>query len=419
MSSTTPQERYHSLDALRAFALLLGIVYHAAESFEPDHMMWAIVDCSSSIFLHVFRFASHSFRLEIFFLIAGFFAHLVYHRRGSTEFILNRIKRILIPLIVGWFFLSPMLAYVWILGALKSGNAGLLVLSEEALQLPAWKITLFSVVSGEILNDFDLTHLWFLHQLFVIYAIVLIARGVVTILDRQGTGRRRLDGVFRWVMQSRWNVILLTFPTVFILLTMNSWDVDTPKESLYPHIPTTLLYGFIFLIGWFLHRQVELLKVFQRAWPFHLIMALLLLYPSLESGLLLSKLGLTLPNAQVRIVFSIIYAWMMWSWVFGVTGFFMRFCTSFSPAWRYVADASYFLYILHIPVVVWLQVKLAYVDLHWTIKFPFITLITFFILFLAYHYLARSTFIGATLNGRKYPFQPLFFKKFILERSQR
>ncbi len=412
MLNIIPPERYHSLDALRAFVLLLGIVYHAAESFMAGHTTWAIVDCSTSTVLSVFRYASHSFRMEIFFLIAGFFAHLVTHRRGSAEFIRNRTKRILIPLIVGWFVIFPILAYVWISGALKSGNPGLLNLPEEAFQFPAWKITLFLFISGEFINNFDLTHLWFLHQLLVIYSIVLIARTVVvTTLDRREVWRFRIDRIFQWVMQSGLNVILLAIPTVFILLTMNSWGVDTPKRSLYPHIPTTLLYGSIFSIGWFLHRQVELLKVFQRAWRFHLIMALLLLFPSLEIGFLISKLGLTLPVAQIRIVFSIIYAWMMWSWIFGVTGLFMRFCPSFSPAWRYVADASYFMYILHVPVIVWLQVKLAYLNLHWTVKFPLITFISFSILFLAYHYLARSTFIGATLNGRKYPFKPLFFKK--------
>ena len=70
--------RYHSLDAVRAFALLLGVVFHAAESFETEAALyWAIGDNSPSLALDVFRHASHSFRLELFFLIARFFAHFL------------------------------------------------------------------------------------------------------------------------------------------------------------------------------------------------------------------------------------------------------------------------------------------------------------------------------------------------------
>lgn len=34
---TEDSARYHHLDAVRAFALLLGVVFHAAESFGPDN----------------------------------------------------------------------------------------------------------------------------------------------------------------------------------------------------------------------------------------------------------------------------------------------------------------------------------------------------------------------------------------------
>jgi glucans biosynthesis protein C len=39
----------------------------------------------------------------------------------------------------------------------------------------------------------------------------------------------------------------------------------------------------------------------------------------------------------------------------------------------------------------------------WVLKYPLILAVALPVLFLSYHYLARPTFIGAQLNGRKYP----------------
>src|SRR5512133_440044 len=95
--------------AVRAFALMLGVFFHAAESFGAGNSYWAVVDCRPSEFLEAIRFACHSFRLELFFVIAGFFARLLLERRGTREFAHNRVQRILVPLVVGWAALYPFL----------------------------------------------------------------------------------------------------------------------------------------------------------------------------------------------------------------------------------------------------------------------------------------------------------------------
>jgi peptidoglycan/LPS O-acetylase OafA/YrhL len=72
-------------------------------------------------------------------------------------------------------------------------------------------------------------------------------------------------------------------------------------------------------------------------------------------------------------------------------------------ATMYVADASYWIYLAHLPVVFFLQVAVQDAPLHWTIKFPFILIAAFGLLFVSYHYLVRPTWVGAVLNGRRYP----------------
>ena len=58
---------------------------------------------------------------------------------------------------------------------------------------------------------------------------------------------------------------------------------------------------------------------------------------------------------------------------------------------------------MHLPVVVALQVLIAPVALPWPVKYLCICLIVMLLVFLSYHYLVRGTFIGAQLNGRRYP----------------
>jgi hypothetical protein len=66
------------LDAVRGFALLLGVAFHAALSFMPGWPpgIWAMNDNSPSQFLSDAAFVTHIFRMSLFFFIAGFFARL-------------------------------------------------------------------------------------------------------------------------------------------------------------------------------------------------------------------------------------------------------------------------------------------------------------------------------------------------------
>jgi ABC-type multidrug transport system ATPase subunit len=53
-------------------------------------------------------------------------------------------------------------------------------------------------------------------------------------------------------------------------------------------------------------------------------------------------------------------------------------------------------------VVAALQVWVGHWPLHWSVKFPFILVLSFAVLFASYHFLVRSTVIGQLLNGRRH-----------------
>ena len=91
----------------------------------------------------------------------------------------------------------------------------------------------------------------------------------------------------------------------------------------------------------------------------------------------------------------------MWSLVFLTIGVFHRLCQRPNAFVRYVADSSYWMYLIHLPVVVWLQVAVAELPLHWSLKLAFICATTVAFSLLTYDFFVRPTFIGLVLNGRR------------------
>ena len=70
---------------------------------------------------------------------------------------------------------------------------------------------------------------------------------------------------------------------------------------------------------------------------------------------------------------------------------------------RYLADASYWMYIMHVPLVMALQVAFAQLDWPWFVEYPLLLAALLAVLLLSYELVVRHTAIGAMLNGRKVP----------------
>ncbi|MAI69542.1 MAG: glucan biosynthesis protein [Rhodopirellula sp.] len=99
--------RRHDLDALRAIAMLLGIVLHSALSFAP--IPWIVRDSQQSEFFYYLFSFIHGFRMPLFFLISGFFTAMLWRKAGLTGLFKQRCKRILLPLILGMWTIIPLL----------------------------------------------------------------------------------------------------------------------------------------------------------------------------------------------------------------------------------------------------------------------------------------------------------------------
>jgi len=381
------ENRLHALDAVRGFALLLGVAFHASLSFMPGWPpgIWSMVDNSPSQFLSDAGFVSHIFRMSLFFFIAGFFGRLLYHKLGARGFWSNRAKRIVVPMIVGWVILLPTIFFVWNLGMTKMFGG---TPPAPPTPPPGW---------------FPLTHLWFLYELLLLYVAVIALRALVVSFDGAQKLRSLVDTLVANSIRMRIAVFTLGIPVAGALMTLPFWfywqGIPTPDSSLIPQVPATVGFGTAFIFGWLVNRSGTALDAITRGWFVHLVLGIV------ATGWLLHTMHAT-PMAQpglTKTLFALVFGVAVWGWVLGLTGAALRFLSNYSAVRRYIADASYWIYLAHLPVVAALAVWVGHWQLHWSVKYPFILVVSFAVLFLSYHFLVRPTFIGKLLNGRKYP----------------
>ncbi len=390
-------ERLHALDALRAFALLLGIVLHATMSF---FLPIPAMDVSQSTTLGVTFFVIHIFRMSLFFMLAGYFARMVFHRRGLRAFAKDRARRIVVPMLAGWVVLMPLLGVITVWGMTRTFGA-------EAMAATGAEDGIMPV-------GLPLTHLWFLYYLCLLYMGFLALRHLlVTTIDDDGKWRALMDRVVSIVLPSFFAPLLVAIPSALFFYNFAAWQpwtgIPTPDFGLVPQVPALIAFGTAFTLGWVLHRQTNVLGAWQRRWAMNLLAAVVLTVVCLLIGgtapTLVSPFAEGNPE-WYHFAYTLSYTSAIWYWSFGLTGAALRFFSEARGWQRYLADASYWLYIAHLPIVFTLQVLLMRVELHWALKFPLLLAITLTVLLLSYHYLVRSTFIGEVLNGRKYPRSP-------------
>jgi glucans biosynthesis protein C len=390
--TTTHMERLHGLDALRGFALLAGVVLHATMSFLPGFgaVGWPITDNSPSTTLGLTFFVIHIFRMTTFFVVAGFFGRLLLQRDGVRGFIRNRAKRIVVPMVSFWILLMPLLIGAMVWGAYKT-NGGQLPPPPQQPPNSLW---------------FPLAHLWFLYVLTWLYAATLLVRGAIDRVDRGGRVRATVDRVVHGVASRWWGFIALAAPLTIALATYPGWalwfGVPTPDQSLVTNLPASVAFGTGFAFGWLVHRQLDILRTWEQRSAVNAVLAVGFTVACVAMRGITPSFVTAAPGAWTW-VYAACYAAAVWTWGFALLGGALRFFAAPSPSRRYIADSSYWIYLMHLPVVFFLQVAVQDAPLHWSVKFPLVLGVALALLFGSYHYLVRPTFIGALLNGRCYP----------------
>ncbi len=402
MTSTPPppsalaNRRYHGLDAIRAVMMTLGLVLHVALCYGEGP--WVYKDPETTDVAGLITVSVHVFRMPIFFVMAGFFGAMVYERRGAATFARQRFDRIVVPLVIGWFVLFPLLSWAIIFAWTHTS------FPPEAVG-GAWNSIreTFRWMSVETnWADAGPMHLWFLLNLAIFYVVAITISPIATRLGPiTRFGRRSLDALA--IGRLRW----LTTPLVLAAITLLMLGQEDPglatQEGWMPIPGLLVIYGVWFWIGWVAWPRRAVVDILHGGWWWRLGLGLLLL--------ILATVGVIADYMAAeqkepfgtggRLIVQFLVVSATWFGLLGLVGLCERTMRRENRIVRYFVEASYFLYLAHLPLSIFIPALLRNWDAPGLVKFTVSVIVMTGFLLVVYQLLVRNTVLAVVLNGRR------------------
>lgn len=367
--------RVHYMDNLRALAMLAGVVFHAALAYSPlVRANWPAADPGGSVAVDAIAWFLHLFRMPLFFVVAGFFAAMLVARRGMNGMFANRCARVLLPLVVflplvqwsmdwqaQWAathlrYPSPMLT--WMRSYLDAHGS--------LPWLPGW------------------AHLWFLFYLMLFTVLAWVASELLP----ASTGR---------ILRA------LPLPALLLALPLSQAPalaaVGAPwpaPQFLFPALWALAYFGSFFALGYLLYGDEERLERL-RPCSLPLLLSSLAAYAALFAWTdgFVNAPARPVPAFVAAVMEACVGVWMcLWCLLAA-----RRWLDKSRPAMAWLAGASYWVYLVHLPVLFAIQFRLLDSPLGWPARFAAATAATFAVSFASYAFFVRPTIIGRLLNG--------------------
>jgi peptidoglycan/LPS O-acetylase OafA/YrhL len=378
-----PSERICYLDNLRAIAMLLGVFLHAGLAYaKPAQSVWLATDREGSVVIDASIWFIHLFRMSLFFLLSGYLAKLVIERKGPRVYFWNRALRIALTMV---------LFYPLLLVAMTAT----IVFALAYLEAPTGLMGLFAAASQggpEAQEEAPITtmHLWFLYY--------LIFFAIATVLCVQ-MPRLKFDWLF-----SR-PALMGLFPLILLPGVLQAGVPLPAPESFVPTWWPFAFYGVFYWLGWQLRGRESILdRLSPYAWFFLALSGLLfvpyyLCMPILDLNLIIRGAGPPRGWSVLLAAVLTCYLSVMLTLVSLLLG--IRFLQHRISWLGWIADASFWVYLVHLPLVVFFQTLL--IPLEWSvwIKLAISILGTLLFSMTTYMVFVRYTPAGWLLHGKR------------------
>ncbi len=398
--NATAQPRLYGFDSLRAFMLLLGVFFHAALPFVQFEISdyWPYQHEKTALFMDGLAAWLHLFRIPIFFIIAGFFAGLVLEKRGVRSFIVKKIKRIAWPFFLFWVLMTPLVVAAFIY--LSDGTTNRLI--DNTIQ--EWL-------------HFNTIHYWFLYYLMAYYLItvllVLIGKKLTmpwqkkplsfttepTATKTQPTAamvkptatktmsieKKRATSRPKQICDSVLFMLLLLLS--FWLSKDYKFGQIQASYSFIPDLKSTGYYACFYAIGWLLFKQKEMIKVIASKWKPAMLLLLILLPLYF---LILNKLSKSPDNNTNNLLIWPLSWFLVWLHSYSFLAISFRKLNAFNKIIAYFSQSSYWIYMIHLPILLGLLILHQKMDLPIAGSYPLLVLLTLGFSVLSYELIAKK-----------------------------
>lgn len=383
MVASSERARIHYLDNLRAVAMLLGVYLHGALAYaDPSREVWVATNPEGSVVVDVTIWWIHLFRMSLFFLLSGYFAKMMIERKGLKTFLINRGIRIALPFVLFYplLLVATTIVFIFAISYVKEPQ-GLLGLIVAASKNPD------AASEGP---PYTTMHLWFIYYLMMFSLIAALAsrwKGM------------KVEALF----QTRW--LLALAPLALVPGVMAARLPMAAPESFVPHWWPFAYYGLFYWAGWQLFGREKFLEQLQPwCWPL-LVLSLImfvphyLLLPTLD--LTAVKNGSTLTPPSPGLIESALAAYLSVTLTLSALLLGQRLLSRSSALMKLIADSSYWVYLVHLPVIFFLQTLL--IPVQWPVwaKLSAVTGLAWLFCMATYVVFVRYTPIGWMLNGKR------------------
>ncbi|GAB3365522.1 acyltransferase family protein [Lysobacter rhizosphaerae] len=229
------QQRRHDIDALRALAFALLILYHWCMLYVGgEDWDWHLKSTYLGEWLQVPMLFVNRWRMDLIFLISGLSVHFLLRDTRPGRFLAQRSWRLLLPLTFGCLVVVPVQPYVQGIahGAVQPGYLHFLADYFGGRQWPqdafdGWE------------HGFTWNHLWYLIYLWCYTMVFAALRPIL----------RRLPNPFAR-LRGAWLLVLPALPLLLWTLTLQPLFDETGDliHDWYRHA----IYFTVFLYGWWL-----------------------------------------------------------------------------------------------------------------------------------------------------------------------
>ena len=384
--------RYFGLDALRGFMMMLGIVLHGAMLYlsNPPPAMPVPTDRNNAyVFDLIFHFI-HDFRMPTFFVLAGYFTALLVEKRGVGGTLKNRASRILYPFLAALVVILPptiiLMSDFWL--SVRFGTHDLIPNIPQLRALGAE----MAAKTGESAERLPIGHLWFLYYLCMFYLLIAPLRWLIARC-------LRFDAALTRALANPLTMIGFSLWTAFTLMPFKGGQVHEGFVYFTPHPPSLLYYGSFFVLGYCFHTWRAFLQTaMDHVWSMALLAVILFPLSSVLSALDNSARG---GSAELHAYAVIANGLCTWALIYFFTGAALRFFDRASPWIEYTSQSSYWVFLVHMPLVSLAGWWLVQFDIHAVFKFLLVCAFTSVSAFLTFHYWVQKTWISSFLHGRR------------------